>query len=66
MSVTAGERRIVSALVADVVGSTAIAEQLGVRRVLRLPNTRHPVTLVNPLKGVPYLQGNTAASAGNS
>ena len=32
MAVTAGERRIVTALVADVVGSTAIAERLGPER----------------------------------
>lgn len=32
MSVTAGERRVVSALVADVAGSTAIGEQLGPAR----------------------------------
>src|SRR5919198_3575032 len=32
MAVTAGERRIVTALVADVVGSTAIGEQLGPER----------------------------------
>jgi ABC-type transport system substrate-binding protein/class 3 adenylate cyclase/tetratricopeptide (TPR) repeat protein len=32
MAVTAGERRIVTALVADVVGSTAIAEKLGPER----------------------------------
>jgi ABC-type transport system substrate-binding protein/class 3 adenylate cyclase len=32
MSVTAGERRVVSALVADVAGSTAIGEQLGPER----------------------------------
>ena len=32
MSVTAGERRIVSVLVADVAGSTAIAERLGPER----------------------------------
>ena len=32
MSVTAGERRIVSVLVADVAGSTFIAEQLGPER----------------------------------
>ena len=32
MSVPAGERRVVSVLVADVAGSTAIAEQLGPER----------------------------------
>jgi class 3 adenylate cyclase len=32
MSVAAGERRIVTALVADVVGSTGIAEKLGRER----------------------------------
>jgi class 3 adenylate cyclase len=32
MVVTAGERRIVTALVADVVGSTAIGESLGPER----------------------------------
>ena len=32
MSVTAGERRIVSVLVADVAGSTSIAEKLGPER----------------------------------
>jgi class 3 adenylate cyclase len=32
VSVTAGERRIVSVLVADVAGSTSIAEKLGPER----------------------------------
>ena len=32
VAVTTGERRIVTALIADVVGSTAIGEQLGPER----------------------------------